>query len=99
MTTKMPNASKTHDECRKYVCVVCMKKSDRELTVAAKEKILQFIEPNLDFNDDRVPLGICVNCRFQLGKLDGSMKKFRHFSTFRTSQKSLQLAHHLFVIV
>ena len=83
----MPNASKTHDECRKSVCVVCMKKSDRELTVAAKEKILQFIEPDLDFNDDRVPLGICVNSRFQLGKLDGSIKKFPTLFNFQNISK------------
>ena len=95
----MPNASKTHDECRKSVCVVCMKKSDGELTVAAKEKILQFIEPDLDFNDDRVPLGICVNCRFQLGELDGSMKKVPTLLNFQNiSKEPSTRAHHLFVI-
>ena len=61
----MPNRPKTHDDCRKTVCVICMKKCDRELSDAAKEKVLHFIQKGLNFLDERVSLGICVDCYFK----------------------------------
>ena len=48
----MPTFAKTHEECRKPVCAICMKKGDQELTENYKSKILQQIQKDLDFNDE-----------------------------------------------
>ena len=58
---KKKKEAKTHDDCRKTVCAICMKKSDRELSDVAKEKILHFIQKDLNFFKERAPLGIFVN--------------------------------------
>ena len=81
----MPTFAKTHEECRKSVCVICMKKGDQELTENYKSKILQQIQKDLDFNDERVPSATCISCRSQIGKLcDGKttvVQKLHHFET------------------
>nr|XP_047146312.1 uncharacterized protein LOC124819137 [Hydra vulgaris] len=65
----MPTFAKNHEECRKSVCVICMKKGDQELTENFKAKILQQIQKEINFNDDRVPLATCISCRSHIGKL------------------------------
>ena len=66
----MPTFAKTHDECRKSVCIICMKKVDQELSVFYIEKIHQYIQKDVNFQDDRVPFATSITCRSQLGKLD-----------------------------
>ena len=77
--------AKTHKECRKSVCVICMKKGDQELTENYKSTIPQQIQKDLDFNDERVPLATCISCRSQIGNLcDGKttvVPKLYHFET------------------
>jgi len=72
----MPPA-KNHEENRKSVCCVCMKKSDSPLTTKVIERIHKYIQNDIDFNDSRVPSGICTKCRLNLLTLsqDGSDKK------------------------
>ena len=48
----MPTFAKTYEECRKFFCVICMKKGDQEQTQNCKSKILQQIQKDLDFNDE-----------------------------------------------
>ena len=81
----MPTFAKTHEECRKSVCVICMKKGDQELTENYKSKILQQIQKDLDFNDERVPSATCISCRSQIGKLcDGKTTVVQKLHDFET---------------
>ena len=66
----MPNFSKNHEDCRKSVCVLCLKKCSRELTQFLVEKILKHFHTSLDLTDTRVPRGICDSCRTILRRKD-----------------------------
>ena len=59
----MPNNTKYHEDCGKTVCLLCMKKATRELTEFQAERIKKIYEANFDFQDTRVPRGICQACR------------------------------------
>ena len=60
----MPTFFKDHDNCRRTVCVICMKKSDREISKHFISEIHCLILSDVNFQDERVPLGICVTCRW-----------------------------------
>ena len=66
----MPNKAKSHTECRNYVCIICMSKSDRSLTPFLISRLTKHSPEPLDLNDDRLPHGMCTNCRFHLQKID-----------------------------
>ena len=63
---KMPNIAIDHEDCRKTVCFMCMKKATRELTQFQPDRVKKIFEENLDFLDPRVPRGICSVCRITL---------------------------------
>ncbi len=65
---KMPNVKRSHEENRRIVCIFCASKAKtRPLT----EKLCEIIshvcdEAQIDFNDPRMPAGICNGCHFRL---------------------------------
>ena len=64
----MPNSKKTHEDCRKTVCIFCLKKCTRELNNQLINTIETVLQMKLDISDSRVPKGICDTCRIALGK-------------------------------
>ena len=64
----MPPA-RSHDENRKFVCFLCLKKVGRELTAFTKQKAVEVLKKEIDINDSRVPLGICYGCNTLLRKV------------------------------
>ncbi|XP_065673024.1 uncharacterized protein LOC136090361 [Hydra vulgaris] len=66
----MPNKAKTHEECRKSVCFLCMRKGDRELNDFIIGRIHKLLKTDIDFADERVPQAICNACRTLLQKRD-----------------------------
>ena len=66
----MPNKAKSHTECRNYVCILCMSKSDRSLTPFLISRLTKHSPEHLGLNDDRLPHGMCTSCRFHLPKID-----------------------------
>ena len=59
----MPNTARNHEESRKAVCLLCLKKTTSELTATVIDRIKLFVCSNLNFEDSRVPAGICSTCR------------------------------------
>ena len=59
----MPNQAKNHEDCRKTVCLLCMRKAGREVTEFLMQKLISAYETNFDFDDSRVPCGLCDACR------------------------------------
>ena len=57
----MPNAKKTHDECRRNVCFFCLMKSDRQLNSGIIEFVRTLV-PNYDRIKEYLPAGYCRNC-------------------------------------
>ena len=72
---KIPNSAKAHEDCRKTVCIICMKKADRELAGTQMTKIQQVIQKHINFKEHRTPLAACDNCKIQLGKLEKGQTK------------------------
>ena len=71
----MPNIARTHENCRKTVCFLCMGKWHRELTDFMIARVLKLVKSDLKFEDERVPRGICNTCRILLQKRDnGDLK-------------------------
>ena len=64
----MPNSARNHDENRKVVCLVCLKKANENLTMFLEEKIQIVYGQEIKFDDTRVPQGICETCRTTLKK-------------------------------
>ena len=62
----MPTHAKSHEENRKYVCLLCLKKSSRPLTAFQAQRICELYSTNLDVCDSRVPQGLCESCRTAL---------------------------------
>ena len=58
----MPNSVKTHLQCRDTVSVLYMNSCSCELAEFWKEKVMQHVTSCIDFEDARVPHGICENC-------------------------------------
>jgi len=59
----MPNIARNHEESRKAVCLLCMQKSTTGLTLTVIDRIKKLVSPDLNFEDPRVPAGICSTCR------------------------------------
>ena len=74
---KVVLASLGHEELRRHVCVMCMRKADQSLSGMVLERVKKIFVSNLDLNDSRLPSGICATCRNLLQKisLGGSSKK------------------------
>ena len=63
---KMPKKVLNHEDCRSKLCIICMeKKSCRPPSSAVRELII-IRHPSLEFDDPRLPNGICTNCRINL---------------------------------
>ena len=43
----MPSFNRTHAQCIKTVCAVCIRSGDQELSEAYIKKVLQFIQSNI----------------------------------------------------
>ena len=66
LIVKMPNKAKDHEDCRKTVCFICMKKATRELTQFQADRVKKIFEENLNFLDQSVPRDLCSACRITL---------------------------------
>lgn len=65
LALNMPK-SRNHEESRRNVCLLCMTKSKdmRLLNDTLRETVSQYCLTGYDLmNDERLPLGICANCR------------------------------------
>lgn len=60
----MPTHAKSHDECRKCVCLLCFNKTKtmRNITKTAHKIIQEHIVSGYDESDDRLPTMLCSNC-------------------------------------
>ena len=63
----MPSKVRTHEDCRKTVCFLCMRKCDRELADLMIVRVLKLVKSDLKFEDER---GICNTCHILLQKRD-----------------------------
>ena len=70
----MPNHARSHDENRKVVCIMCLRKGNRELTPFLVSKIQNNYKEQFNFDDPRIPQGLCDPCRLALGKCDQGQK-------------------------
>ena len=61
----MSNSAKTHEDCRRAVNIIYMKKADRELTETQMTRIQQVIQKHINFNNNKTPLAVYDNCRIQ----------------------------------
>ena len=61
----MPNHSRAHDENRKILCILCMKKDKdhRILCSQMAEMIKNYLIDGLNPDDKRLPHVICTTCR------------------------------------
>ena len=66
----MPNQAKTHEDNRKTVCFLCMNKANRQLTDFMIKRSQEILGQRTNFEDQRVPIGICENCRVSLRRKD-----------------------------
>ena len=58
---------RSHEENSKLVCLICMqKKTTRPITNTIQHLITQHWLEGLDFQDLRLPKGVCINCRSEL---------------------------------
>ena len=62
----MPTFVNTHCQNQKKVCLVCLRKSDREITEHGKNLVKQCFKVDLDFSDNRTPLGLCSTYRLMM---------------------------------
>ena len=68
---KMPNQTKTHKDCWKTVCFLCLKKSTRTFSPSMVQEISSLFEQKVNFENERMPIRICEGCRSTLcRKLD-----------------------------
>jgi hypothetical protein len=62
----MPRVRKTHQQCRKLVCFSCLQKARQTASSESKKMIEEHWLPNVDWDNDRIPCGLCHHCRQQL---------------------------------
>ena len=58
-----------HPVNRKKVCLICFRKCNSHLESAnpvVLERINQFVIPNFDLSDPKLPIGFCETCRLHL---------------------------------
>ena len=77
----MSNRAKTHEESKKTVFFLCLGKTSRFLTSFMTEKMQQILKQPIDFNDPKVPTGMCERChsnlrRVEEGKLQTQLQLF-----------------------
>ena len=65
-----PTRPSDHEECRKKVCLICLRKSDRQLTDGQIQDLRNFsnVFKSIQPWDQRVPTGICLVCVTDLSK-------------------------------
>lgn len=82
----MPRNTKSHDDCRLSVCVLCFKKGKqlRKITAEQEKIIKKYISPKFDLSEAKYPCVICGTCRIQLLSC-GKEKKF----------ENVYVSHHL----
>ena len=66
----MPNKAKDHSDSRKSVCFLCLQKCDRTLSLFVQQRITHIFKQEFNFDDDRIPQGICNGCRSSLQRID-----------------------------
>lgn len=59
----MSRQKKDHEECRRGVCILCLRKADRPLSTGYKEFIINFVLPTFSEISSDLADGICFNCR------------------------------------
>ena len=55
------SSKRSHDECRRAICIVCGGKSDpgEEISSELLKMIREFVMEDFSLNDDRFPAGLC----------------------------------------
>ena len=69
----MPTTSKTHDENRSKVCLLCFQKGSTMRSAGSPEnltRIQEYFFENYDPSDLKLPIGICGCCRQKLLNLE-----------------------------
>ena len=57
---------RNHTQCRKAVCIICLRKADREATTNQLEKITTHtnrLQCSSNQSDEIFPTGLCTTCR------------------------------------
>ena len=62
----MPHFARIHDLSRKVVCILCLRKCNGSLTPVVIKRLHDHVQKDLDFQDQRIPEGICNSCRVNL---------------------------------
>ena len=62
----MPHFARNHDISRKVVCILCLRKCNGNLTPVVIKRLHDHVQKDLDFQDQRIPEGICNSCRVNL---------------------------------
>ena len=68
----MPNKPKTHQEVRKEICIVCVRKipNVRKIQPNLVSLIKQHVYNGYTVENDALPSGICTACRLTLTALE-----------------------------
>jgi hypothetical protein len=67
----MPNTSKTHNENRSKVCLLCFQKGSTMRSAESPEnltRIQEYFFENYDPSDLKLPNGICSCCKAKVGR-------------------------------
>ena len=57
------------------LCFLCLQKCEEELTAFKIERVHKIVKKDLDFNNGKVPRGVCDYCRKLLRKFDQGDQK------------------------
>ena len=68
-------SARDHEQNRKPVCVLCLKKANRKLSDLNKEKINSVLQTSIHFYDSRVPTGIYESCMSTLRRASEGQKE------------------------
>ena len=58
----MPTHARAHEDNRKIVCLICLRKCSRQLTAFMWERISKIYGITFDETDPRIPQGILSSC-------------------------------------
>ena len=90
-----PSKPLDHEECRKKVCIVCLRKSDKQISNSQIQELraASDIFKNIQPWDQRVPTGICKVCSVDLSKIiSGNAKTPLKFPTDFCYSKEVLIA-------
>ena len=61
----MPHTARSHEECRRAVCLLCFGKTKemREISEKTRDIICDYFIEAYDMTDPRMPAALCSNCR------------------------------------